>query len=66
MDGQSITRPDGYDDIFYSLMVADYLNEPILVALALLGANKRRIQTKFVMERAPNGKEITRFLVRAY
>ena len=67
---QAITRPDGCDDIVYlptvCPMVADYISEPVLVALALLGANKRRIQTKFVREVSPNGKLTSRFLVRAY
>ena len=69
-NGQAITRPDGYDDIAYLPtvvpMVADFLNEQISVALALQAANKRRIQTKFVKELTPSGKEVSRFLVRAY
>ena len=46
--------------------MGDYISEPILIALALLGASKRRIQTKYVEEISPRGKLVRRFLVRAY
>jgi len=65
-NGQNITRADGFEDLAYLPTVcpilADYLlNEPILIALALLAAGKRKIETSFIRER-----NISRFLVHTY
>ena len=65
-DGQTLTRPDGYEDIAYFAVVcpvlADYiLHEPLLVALAIEASPKERIEYKFVRERGISG-----FLVRAH
>ena len=65
-NGQTLTRPDGYDDIAYfpiaCPVLADFvLHEPLLLALAIEASPKSRIDFKFVRE---NG--ISRFLVMAH
>ena len=65
-NGQTLTRPDGYEDIAYLAVVcpilADFiLHEPLLVSLAIEASPKDRIEYKFVRE---NG--ISKFLVRAH
>ena len=62
--GQTRTRPDGYDDMAYfptvSPVLADYvLSEPLLIALAIEGSPKPRVEDKLVCE-----QNITRLLVR--
>ena len=70
-NGQTLTRTDGFEDLVYlptiCPILADYLNEPLLIALALLAAGKQRIQTSFVRELIPSeDKMVSRFLVRTY